>query len=70
MAATGSPSAAAPALRTLGHPVFDRDESIRLVATDGSGSTPPVSIVVPDLQAQGLGFPNIGPGTAWMAAVD
>jgi hypothetical protein len=43
------------------------EATIRLVRTDGSGATPPVSIAVPDLSMT-LGFPNVGPSVAWLAA--
>lgn len=43
------------------------EATIRLVRTDGSGATPPVTIRVPDLSVT-LGFPNIGPAVAWLPA--
>lgn len=42
------------------------DAILRLVRTDGSGSTPPVTVTVPD-PTESLGFPNIGPSVAWLA---
>jgi hypothetical protein len=45
--------------------VDSTDAVIRIVATDASGATDPLTVRVPDLSAE-LGFPNVGPAVAWL----